>query len=75
MWYFRFFLQLFVAWIVDRTEYVSPESVAVMLVMLEIYAINCLVTNAVPNMVNVKTALVSARKDGMGVIALCVSIH
>lgn len=55
-------------------EFVSQESVTVILVLSEIYAINCHVIHDALNMVNAKMALVSALRDGMAVIALCVSI-
>lgn len=53
--------------------FVNLENAAVIRAMLEIYAINCLVIHVVLNMVNAKMALAFAHKDGMDVIALCVS--
>lgn len=69
-----FVLQPFVAWTVDQMEFVNPVNAAVILAMLEIYAINCLVIHVVLNMANAKTEHASARKDGMAATAHCVSI-
>lgn len=54
-------------------EFVNPVNVAVILVGLEIFAINYLATPDAQNMVNAKMALVFALKDGMADIVHCVS--
>lgn len=66
--------KLYVVWIVDQMAFVNRANAVVILVGQAIFAISYHAMPDVPNMVNARTALVYAHKDGMEDIALYLDV-